>query len=160
MKSGAVFSDDKKYRYSLWRDWDAHKVLAMFIMLNPSTADEVKNDPTIERCERRVKVLGYGGLTVCNLFALRSTDPKALYEEPNPVGILNNFYIKKELNKSGLVVCGWGAHGKLHNRQEEVLKMITESGHKPHLLVLNKDGTPKHPLYVSYDTQIKEWPHD
>jgi len=160
MNSGAVFSDDKKYRYVLWRDWNPKKAAALFIMLNPSTADEVVNDPTVERCERRTRELGFGGLIVCNLFAFRSTDPKVMVKEADPIGPDNNYHILRELRKSSIVVCAWGTLGKLKDRQNKVLELIRMAGHTPHCLVLNKDGTPKHPLYVSYDTQIKEWPHD
>lgn len=155
-QSGAVFSDCRQYRYLLWRYWsDAPK--ATFIMLNPSTADEVENDPTVERCERRARAMGYGGLRVANIFALRSTDPKALYTHDSPIGQYNDAAIIESVAGAGLVVCGWGRHGNLVGRGSYVLWLLRRSGITPHYLKLNKDGTPKHPLYVGYDVKPQAW---
>ena len=87
--SGATFSPCRRYRYTLWRQWD-ERPPATFIMLNPSTADETANDPTVERCQRRAQAMGYGGVRVANIFALRSTDPRALYTAEDPVGPEND----------------------------------------------------------------------
>lgn len=149
-QSGAVFSDCRQYRYRLWRQWsDAAPMV--FVMLNPSTADEIDNDPTVERCERRARAMGYGGLRVANIFALRSTDPAALYEHADPVGQDNDAAIIESVTGAGLVVCAWGAHGNLFSRGEKVLQLLRSAGVIPHYLQLNKDGTPKHPLYVPYE---------
>jgi hypothetical protein len=80
---GATFSPCARYRYRLWRDWDATKPALTFVMLNPSTADEVTNDATIERCQRRAIEGGFGRLNVVNIFAYRSTDPDVLYSLRN-----------------------------------------------------------------------------
>ena len=77
-KSGAVFSDCRKYRYALWRIWDENKPLVMIIGLNPSTADEISNDPTITRCKSFARACGYGGVLVANLFGFRATSPNEL----------------------------------------------------------------------------------
>jgi hypothetical protein len=126
-------------------------------MLNPSTAEEIVNDPTVERCERRARDMGYGGLRVANIFALRSTDPGALYGHKDPVGEDNDRAILESILGAGIVICAWGGHGNLHNRGKAVLDLISKAGVTPHYLVLNKDGTPKHPLYVGYDIQPAEW---
>ena len=126
-------------------------------MLNPSTADDVENDPTVERCERRARNTGFGGLRVANIFALRSTDPGALYETADPVGPENDSAILDSISDAGLVVCAWGGHGKLNGRGEYVLNLIRGAGHMPHYLQLNQDGTPKHPLYVGYAQQPVRW---
>lgn len=84
-QSGAAFSPCRRYRYRLWRTW-GDAAPAVFVMLNPSTADEIENDPTVERCERRARAMGFGGLRVANIFSLRSTDPTALYTSDDPVG--------------------------------------------------------------------------
>src|SRR3954469_17706712 len=84
--TGARFSADGLYRYALWRVWDADRGLCNFLMLNPSTADETVNDPTVARCARRARSWGYGGLVVTNLFAFRATDPSGLRAAPDPVG--------------------------------------------------------------------------
>lgn len=155
-KTGAVFSDCRHYRYLLWRYWsEAPK--AVFIMLNPSTADEIENDPTVERCERRARAMGFGGLRVANIFALRSTDPKALYSHPEPIGPANDSSIMIAAENAGIVVCGWGTHGALNNRGNTVAKMLRNAGIIPHYLQLNANGTPKHPLYVGYNVKPQEW---
>lgn len=109
--SGARFSPCRRYRYLLWRGWDATKPSATFVMLNPSTADEVDNDPTVERCQQRAIQMGYGGLRVANIFAFRSPDPRALYREAEPVGDENDAAIIQAAQGAGIVVCAWGTHG-------------------------------------------------
>src|SRR5437867_1481016 len=84
--TGATISDCGRYRYGLWRIWDESKPYCLFLMLNPSTADDIDNDATVERCQRRAAAMGYGGLHVANLFAWRSTDPSVLTSVPDPIG--------------------------------------------------------------------------
>ena len=84
--SVALYSDCQRYRYALTRIWDADGKRAVFIMLNPSTATEVQNDPTVARCERRARALGFGAFRVCNIFAWRDTDPRAMRAAAEPVG--------------------------------------------------------------------------
>lgn len=157
MKTGATFSNCRTYRYALWRHWDESKPKAMFLMLNPSTADETRNDPTVERCQRRAEMMGYGGLLVCNIFALRSTDPKTLYVAEDPIGPQNDLAIIMGAKQSALIVCGWGAHGKYLGRGRAVHAMLTDRGYKPHYLRRTKDGQPGHPLYIGYDVQPQLW---
>lgn len=156
--TGATFSPCTRYRYTLWRTWDASKPPCLFLMLNPSTADAIDNDPTVERCQRRALAIGFGGLVVCNIFAYRSTDPGALYGLDDPVGPENNAAILEQASRAGLVVCGWGKHGALHGRGNAVLAMLRSAGVKPHALQINGDGSPKHPLYVGYQHEPVEMP--
>lgn len=156
--SGAQFSDCEKYRYLLWRVWDEAKPSAVFLMLNPSTADEIDNDPTVERCQRRVHALGYGTLRVVNIFAYRSTDPAPLYDQEDPVGPHNDASILQAAKDAGIVICGWGANGSLMNRGHTVLKLLQDHGITPHYLELNMDGSPRHPLYTAYSVQPKPFP--
>lgn len=149
-QTGATFSPCRRYRYTLWRRWNAERPACMFLMLNPSTADEIDNDPTVERCQRRAVAMGYGGLVVCNIFAYRSTDPGALYDLGDPVGPGNDAAIVEQAKAAGLVVCGWGTHGALHGRGNAVLDLLRGAGITPHALQVNGDGSPKHPLYVGY----------
>lgn len=151
--SGAKFSDCMRYRYQLWRQWDPVKRVAVFLMLNPSTADEVDNDPTVERCQRRALQMGCGGLRVVNIFAYRSTDPAALYEQEDPVGPENDAAILDATRDAGIVICAWGKHGNYMGRGLQVMRMLVAAGVQPHYLQLNQDGTPKHPLYVGYDVK-------
>ncbi|MDP3425530.1 MAG: DUF1643 domain-containing protein [Burkholderiaceae bacterium] len=157
MNTGAVFSPCRQYRYALFRRWADPGVPAVFIMLNPSTADEVVNDPTVERCERRARAMGFGALRVCNLFALRSTDPRALYDHADPVGQSNDATIMELVQGAGIVICAWGKHGNLHDRGRIVHKTLLMNGVVPHYLKLNKDGTPAHPLYIPYETLPQRW---
>lgn len=148
--SGARFSECRRYRYALWRTWEAGKPAAVFVMLNPSTADEIENDPTVERCERRARAMGYGGLRVVNLFAFRSTNPLGLQRVGDPVGPHNDKAILDACIGAGLVVCGWGKHGALGDRARKVLRLLADNGIKATALAVNGDGSPKHPLYVPY----------
>lgn len=165
--SGAAFSDCRRYRYHLWRKLEPEQAVlsgcavraemqrgagaCLFIMLNPSTADEVENDPTIERCERRARGMGYSELLVCNIFALRSTNPIALYaDEIDPVGPNNDHQIAASAECASLVICAWGAHGKHLGRGAAVLKLLRKLGVRPHVFKINADGTPAHPLYLPY----------
>ena len=154
MIAETVFSDDRRYRYVLVRRWSTFAAaprICGYIMLNPSTADEVKNDPTVERCERRAKREGYDGLCVLNLFALRSTSPRLLYAHDDPVGPGNDAHIIERARACQLVVCGWGTHGALLGRGARVLELLRQNDIVPHALSINRDGSPQHPLYVSYD---------
>lgn len=147
-ESGAVFSRCGRYRYSLWRRWSAGDTL-LFIMLNPSTADADHDDPTIARCRRRAERLGFGGLEVVNLFALRSRDPRALYEAHDPVSPHNDRVLRARVRDAHRVLCGWGNHGRLGGRGRTVLARIQRLGVVPHALALTRFGEPAHPLYLS-----------
>ncbi len=150
----AIFTEDRKYRYLLWRIWNKFKKPLLFIGLNPSTATEFKDDPTITRNIKRTFNEGYGGLIMANLYAFISTNPNILLGDGEFVGAENDDYIKQAIELSAITVCGWGSFKPVKNRVVEVLKMITE----PYCLGVNKDGQPIHPLYVSYDTPIIKYP--
>lgn len=126
----------------------------VFIMLNPSTATETENDPTIRRCIRFARDWGYGHLYVNNIFAMRATRPHNLHTAAeNPVGQGNDAIILLTAQTADLVVCAWGAHGKLYNRGEQVIKMLQDNDVPLHCLGTTKDGQPRHPLYVAATTQ-------
>ncbi|MBI5422211.1 DUF1643 domain-containing protein [Candidatus Peregrinibacteria bacterium] len=147
MNQGATFSPDRKHRYTLWRIWDEKKPYAMFVGLNPSTADETQNDPTVTRCIGYAKKWGYGGLYMMNIFAFRSTDPKKLRLVRDPIGEKNDHWIKRIAREAGIVVAAWGNHGLFLDRSKAVLELIPH----PHCLKLNKNGEPCHPLYLASD---------
>src|SRR5687768_4348302 len=157
--AGAIFSDCERYRYRLWRVWDKSKPRICFVMLNPSTADENVLDPTVSRCKTRAETLGYGGLEVVNIFALRSTDPKALYEVKEPVSVCANIdAIADAVNTSEIAVCAWGTHGKYLGIGPEIKNWLQEFfPEKTHYLKLNADGSPAHPLYLPYSLQPVLW---
>lgn len=152
--SGATYSPCGKYRYTLWRQWEPGKAFATFIMLNPSTATELENDPTVERCQRRAVRLGYGGMRVVNIFALRSTDPQVLYLTDDPIGEENDAAILASVKDAGIVIAAWGFHGEYMGRGKAVELLLGAHGVRIHCLGLTKKtGMPRHPLYVGYSTQ-------
>jgi len=153
MIKDAILSEDRKYRYILSRTWDETKPTVLFIGLNPSTADENEDDPTIRRCINFAKSWGYGGLIMANLFAFRTTNPQGLYSEKNPVGSENDYYIKKFANKSEKIIACWGNHGCLNNRSQIVYELVDSL----HCLDTNKSGEPKHPLYIRSDAKPKPY---
>lgn len=149
----AEFSDCARYRYRLLITWDSKLPALAFCMLNPSTADEYENDPTVERCQRRALAWGYGRLIVVNLFALRSTDPKYLYADRDPTGgRYNDLAIVGAAQGADKIVLGWGNHGDLHGRGEFVKAMLAEKAPgKAHYLTMTNSGHPAHPLYLPYE---------
>jgi hypothetical protein len=146
MNKSATFSPCRKYRYTLWRHWGSifTSRYAMFIGLNPSTADETNDDPTIRRCIGYAKEWGYGGLCMTNLFAFRATSPKDMKVVDDPVGPDNDHYLKFITESVDVILAAWGNHGAYRDRDEEVYKMIPKLSY----LKLTKAGFPAHPLYL------------
>ena len=155
----ATFSQCRTYRYALTRRWKPNAPMAVFVMLNPSTAGASAADPTIRRCLGFARRWGAGGLLVLNAFALRSTDPKELYGHPDPVGPDNDAVITDTLTAQpgGRVVVAWGAHGQLNGRADRVTELIRASGATPACLGTTRDGHPRHPLYVRGDTHLQTY---
>jgi hypothetical protein len=144
--SGATFSPCRRWRYLLWRRWDASKPVANFLMLNPSTADEVKLDPTCSRARDYAERWGYGALIVTNIFAFRNTDPNRMKAAEDPVGPGNDAAIVKAARQSAIVVCAWGNHGAFLQRSTRVKALLKKT--KLHVLRVNANGEPAHPLYL------------
>lgn len=144
---GATFSGSRLWRYRLWRIWDLAKPVLVFVMLNPSTADEDENDPTVERCERRARREGFGGVAVYNVFAFVATDPRELKTTIDPVGPLGTQCLRQLplLYGHRRVVCAWGRHAGA--RGLEVASILSQHS-ELWCLGLNRDGSPKHPLYL------------
>jgi len=155
--STAIYSDCENYRYALTRIWDPDGRRALFIMLNPSTATEVQNDPTVERCERRARALGFGGFRVTNIFAWRDTDPKKMRAAADPVGPQNDQTIVESVPLADQVICAWGTHGAHLGRGAHVERLLRQTGAPLFHLGLSKAGHPKHPLYIAYAEQPREW---
>lgn len=147
----AIFSSDRKYRYVLWRGWDRKKSYVMFIGLNPSYADEIKDDPTIRRCVGFARDWGYGGLCMTNLFAVRATNPQEMMLHPEPVGADTDYWLLKYSWKAEVVIAAWGIIGGYQQRDEVMYEMI--EGMK--CLGLTKAGYPRHPLYMPKDTKLR-----
>ena len=140
----AVFSPDRKYRYTLWRHWIGGTGYAMFIGLNPSTADEVADDPTIRRCIGFAKSWGYAGLCMTNLFAYRATNPADMIDFELPIGADNDKHIMDVAKDAGVIVAAWGALGNWRGRGRHMRALLPNL----HYLKLTKDGHPAHPLYL------------
>ena len=156
-QSSALFSDCERYRYLLTRVWNAEGRRVLFIMLNPSTADEIKNDPTVERCERRARALGFGSFRVCNIFAYRATDPRVMRAETDPIGPENDDAIKESCGWADQVICAWGTHGAHLDRGTAVSELVRANLDTAYHLGLSKAGHPKHPLYIAYAQQPEKW---
>lgn len=146
--SGADFSTCKLYRYRLWRTWSGGAGVCNFLMLNPSTADESINDPTVERCERRARDWGYSELIVTNLFAFRATFPPQMMAAADPVGPENDAAILDAACGASLIVCAWGDDGAHQGRSAAVRHLLR--GHALSALRVNRSGEPAHPLYLPY----------
>lgn len=155
--STAIYSPCDRYRYQLTRIWQPGGSKALFVMLNPSTATERQNDPTVERCERRARALGFGAFRVCNIFAWRDTDPRKMRAAIDPVGPANDAAIVKGCNWADMIVCAWGTHGAHLERGRAVETLMRATGRPLHHLGLTKDGHPKHPLYIAYSAQPQAW---
>ena len=155
--STAVYSDCERYRYSLTRVWAPSGRKALFIMLNPSTATEVQNDPTVERCERRARALGFGAFRVTNIFAWRDTDPRAMRAAADPVGSANDAAILDGVAWADQVVAAWGAHGVHMDRGRHVEALLRATRRPLYHLGLTQAGHPRHPLYIAYAQPPEPW---
>lgn len=166
MISSADLSKCRTYRYSLTRRWDISKPLMVVIGLNPSTADEKTDDPTIRRCMGYAKDWGHGGIAMINLYAFRATKPEDLWKAEDPVGPLNDRKIRSVINPwmtdqhgmvNGKVLCAWGGNAK-PGRVLEFAK-ICDSFPSMNLMCLGttKSGQPKHPLYLKKDEMPRTW---
>lgn len=155
--TSATFSPCRRYRYSLWRTWGdmlyAGKGYAMFICLNPSTADETTDDPTVRRCIGYSRAWGYDGFMMSNIFAYRATDPADMLAQDDPIGPDNDQALTDLANGAGIVVAAWGTHGAHLGRGDQVKKMIQGL----HYLRLTKDGFPGHPLYLPKSLTPELW---
>lgn len=137
---------DGPYRYLLWRRW-ADAATVLFVMLNPSTADARRDDPTIRRCSGFARAWGFGGVEVVNLFAWRATDPRELRRAADPVGPENDRVIAAAAARNHAVIAAWGNHGALGERDRQVAALLARF--RPRCLgAPTARGAPRHPLYV------------
>lgn len=146
------------YRYSLTRQWELDRPWAVWIMLNPSTADAEVDDPTIRRCVGFSDHWGFGGLEVVNLFALRATRPIHLKESGDPTGEDNDHYLKQAISRHEMLVAAWGGSGDFAMRYmqaNEVKRMAVRAEKRLMCVGQTKGGDPRHPLYVKGDTRLE-----
>lgn len=144
MQRTAVLSRCKVYRYVLAREWQSHLPGVLFVALNPSTADAVRDDATVRRCIGFATSWGFGRLAIANLFAFRSTDPDQLSDATDPIGPKNDWWLERLSAEFSLTVAAWGTHGSLFQRAAEVLPKLINVHH----LGLTRQGHPRHPLYL------------
>ena len=156
-ESGATFSPCRRWRYLLWRRWDASGPVANFLMLNPSTADEHKLDPTCSRARDYAERWGYGALIVTNIFSFRNTNPDRMKAAKDPIGPENDAAIVKAARESAIVVCAWGNHGRFLGRSTKVLEKLRANGIALHTLRVNANGEPAHPLYLPGKLKPISW---
>jgi hypothetical protein len=149
----AEFSACKKYRYALWRRWGTGQSYAMFIGLNPSTADDKVDDPTIRRCMSFAQSWGYDGLCMVNLFAYRATLPEKMKRARDPVGPETDKWLKRLAKKADVVIAAWGVHGQFMQRDQAVQQLVAPL----HYLRLTKRGYPGHPLYLPKTLEPQLW---
>jgi hypothetical protein len=151
--SGACFDEGRNHRYALWRIWDNTVKPLLFIGLNPSTASEHKDDPTIIRLVNFAKSWHYGGLYAGNLYSIVSPDPKVLVMPISPFDTDQNDIALQAMSKTcSTILVGWGEWGKrLGKRPDEVLEII---GGRAFCLKINKSGEPVHPLYQPSDSKL------
>ncbi len=146
-KSGAEFSPCGKYRYALWRIWDKELPIVAFIGLNPSTANALKDDPTIRRVKGFAKKWGFGGVYMMNLFGIISPDPTILVKSADPIGECDK-WLRYPTKKIHTVVFAWGSFKEAKHRAKDVIAMFPEAV----CLKKTSDGSPSHPLYIPSDT--------
>ena len=148
LERDAVISDCGKYRYLLRRVWDHERMRALFVMLNPSTADAEIDDPTIRSCTRLCRSWGHGSFEVVNLFGLRATDPGELAEADDPVGPDNDKIAEAAVVRSDIAICAWGANPAAEERAYSMWAKINVRRPAVYCLGTTKHGHPKHPLYI------------
>jgi hypothetical protein len=155
----AMFSPCRTHRYVLYRDWLAGRDLRrlMVIGLNPSTADEFANDPTVTRCCNFAKGWGFSGLVMTNLFSYRATDPACIKAAAHPTDTENDRWLLQEAAAAGLVIAAWGVHGSHLDRAAQLTSMLRNAGIELHCLGTTKAGDPRHPLYMPRDCQPVVW---
>ena len=153
----AVFSDCSRYRYLLTREWNSGSGTCLFIMLNPSTADAARDDPTIRRCTNFSRAWGYRRLEVVNLFAGRATTPAALFRMNDPCGPENDAHIISAAARADATVVAWGNSGAMTGRDRAVLRLLHESSRPVLSLGVNRTGLPRHPLYAPGSARAKSF---
>ena len=157
MQRGAIFDTTGNYRYSLWRSWRKRGKRVAFIMLNPSTADALKDDPTIRRCIAFAQAWGFASVEVVNLFAYRTSQPSKLKEISDPIGTDNDAYILQASQRSHTLIYAWGNWGSLLERDRQVQALL--QGQEIGCLGVNRNGQPRHPLYLPRTTNIISFSH-
>lgn len=160
-----VFSKNRVYRYTLWREWREGLIpgksgYVVFIGLNPSTANERLDDHTIRRCIGFTKRWGYSSFCMLNLFAFRTPYPAVMKTfKGDPVGEDNNYWIGLVCREAELIVAAWGNEGGYMDRDQAVKRLLKKEERDLRCLQLTNEGAPQHPLYVPYDCELMIYEH-
>jgi hypothetical protein len=155
-EASAYFSQCMTYRYCLHRFWKSYfNKRLVFILLNPSTATEAEDDPTLVRGRYRALKGNYYGVTIINLFAFRATDPADMKRALEPTGGYQNIMMLQDnlscaQKGTADIICEWGTHGCFQDQDKEFLKWVKYYGITPMALKIAKNGHPSHPLYIPY----------
>lgn len=165
MMKSATLSPCMKYRYSLSRVWNYDKPIYGFIGVNPSTADAIKDDPTVKKWIGFTERWDGGGFHVCNAFGYRATDVNELKTVEDPIGEDNMVFVENIMDQCDIIVPCWGNKTKvpkvLWNQFDVIHSLLDQYSHKPIMCFgTNKSGCPKHPAYLSYEkTPLVEYKH-
>lgn len=149
----ALFSPCKTWRYRLTRSWQGGRGGILWIMLNPSTADAVRVDPTVRRAITFSIIWGHAHACIGNVFALRATSPRHLYDHADPVGPDTDRHLAAMIGDAERIVLAWGNHALHAQRYAQILDLLRGHERRCCHLGLTKQGLPKHPLYLSGDTR-------
>ena len=154
MQRTALFSSCMTYRYRLGRRWGPGPLVA-FVLLNPSTADEQREDPTVRRCIGFAQRVGFGGLELVNLYAYRVTQPEDLRRAGYPVGPGNDLHIEAAVRECERVLVAWGSHAQRQSRPQDVLALLRQLNIEPYCLRLTRSGHPEHPLRLPHNCTLQ-----
>ena len=156
----AVFDPTGQYRYRLGRRWQAAGPTVTFIMLNPSTADAVQDDPTLRACLQFAQRWEAAALSVVNLFGYRTPHPSVLKTAVDPIGAENDAYVMRAVDEAERVILAWGNFGGWLGRDRVILNLLTAHKDKLHYLQRNKSGQPRHPLYIKRELPLQPFAVD
>lgn len=159
---GATISPCKRYRYHLWREWREGASSCAFVMLNPSTADEVTDDLTVKKCVGFADRWGFGRIEVVNLYPFRATDPRELWEtladpEGPGAGDVNRGYVETVFRGVRRVVAAWGGGALRGPAMQRIILLAHRSGHDVHAIGTTKGGAPRHPSRLAYANELEVW---
>ena len=157
LENDAVISACGRYRYLLRRTWDHKKPRALYVMLNPSTADARVDDATIRSCVRLASSLGYGSIEVVNVFAYRATNPDELLTADDPAGPENEWHVEAALGRCDVPILAWGAFPPAREASVYIRNAIRARRPAAFCFGKTKSGAPKHPLYVKSGTALETY---
>lgn len=155
LSSEVAFSKDRRYRYLLRRGWSVGPSAWLYVMLNPSTADDVLDDPTVRRCRSFARREEQAGFTIVNLYGLVATDPAALARHPEPIGPENDAFLEAEIARAATVVCAWGDTPDPLDRAAAVLALILRQHDRCYCLGRTRSGQPRHPSPLANDARLE-----